>query len=95
MLKRLDIPNYETVFTLSDLYNQLHKFGIFGLAMSTMLVPMIVVDPQFLPDMNKMAEQMQSGHAGDMDMMFHESIREIYKERISDIIRDCIRYGYL
>ncbi|XP_055539001.1 uncharacterized protein LOC129726398 [Wyeomyia smithii] len=75
---------------------QWKKYGRFGLIMGMLVVPMICTAAEDLPDMDKWIEKMKQG---DEDVEFEyateEKAAKLYRARMSGVIRDVARFGYL
>src|SRR5690349_22770147 len=50
----------QTQFPFTALLRQLKQFGKFGIIMASMLVPMLALRPENLPDMDFLAENMKT-----------------------------------
>ncbi|KXJ79322.1 hypothetical protein RP20_CCG001259 [Aedes albopictus] len=87
----------EKLFPRTALDEQLRQFGRFGLLMAVMLLPIITTKSEDVPDLEEMAEKMESGAdlAGDMDKFRSESTEDIYKEKIVGCCQDMVRLGYI
>lgn len=84
--------NPDKIFTLNDLLDQLRKFGKFGLCMTAMVIPMISAESKDIPDLDKVAENLNEGT--EFEGFDKNQKNMIYKTRMSDVIRDIIRLGY-
>lgn len=76
-------------FSFDELYNQLNTFGIYGLLMAPMLMQVITVKAEDLPDLDSITEE----NAEDFDFMAN-GVADGYSVRISDCIRDFIGRGF-
>lgn len=74
------------LFPFSVLKEQLKTFGKFAIIMAAFDVPILCTDPAEMPDLN-----------GDLAEGFASSpeAQKRYTQRMGDIIRDAVRYGYL
>lgn len=82
------------LFTLNDCYDQLKKFGKYGLLMAPLLLHIITADPKDIPDMDTMVEEIQQKSnttAGFMKM----GQPDLFNVRMRDVIRDIFEYGYI
>ncbi|XP_062537181.1 uncharacterized protein LOC134205682 isoform X2 [Armigeres subalbatus] len=87
----------EKLFPRTALDEQLQKFGRFGLLMAVMLLPIITTKSEDVPDMDEMAEKMESGAdlSADLDNFRSESTDAVYRERISGCCKDMVELGYI
>lgn len=85
-------------FPLTALLRQLKQFGKFGILMATFLVPMMATKNEDLPDMDFMAENIDTQ---DPELMaeiikaFTTKSDAAYKPRMQGDLLDAMRYGYL
>uniref|UniRef100_A0AAG5CUR4 CHK kinase-like domain-containing protein n=1 Tax=Anopheles atroparvus TaxID=41427 RepID=A0AAG5CUR4_ANOAO len=94
MLERLQHDPNE-LFPRSALDEQLHQFGRYGILMGMFLVPMMCTRADELPDIEAMAKQMkETNQLNESFFKTTESNKEAYSKRISDVVKDSIRYGY-
>ncbi|XP_055538989.1 uncharacterized protein LOC129726391 [Wyeomyia smithii] len=82
-------------FPYTALLKQLKTFGRFGLMMATFLVPMLCIENQDLPDLNAEAEKFKETQKVDMIFAVNQRSEAKMRKRMSAVIRDVIRYGYL
>lgn len=86
----------ETQFPFSALQQQLKKFGSFGVFMASMMIPMLSVKNEDLPDMDVMAENMNKDPKAVEEMMaVMGKGNDFYKVRMLAVVMDSIRLGYL
>lgn len=87
----------EKLFPRKALDEQLQTFGRFGLLMAVMLLPVITTKSEDVPDLEEMAEKMESG--ADVSEEVHnfrsESTEAIYREKMTGCCRDMVRLGYI
>lgn len=95
MLTRLRHDAAE-LFPRSALDEQLLRFGRYGILMGMFLVPMMCTRNEELPDIEAMAHRMQeSNQLNESFFKTTESNKDAYAKRIGDVVKDCIRYGYI
>lgn len=76
-------------FTFNDLHNQLNQFGVYGLTLAPMLVQVITVNPDDLPDMDNMTEE----NFEDFDFM-GKNKPDVFNKRMRDVIVDFVGRGF-
>lgn len=84
-------------FPFTALLRQLKQFGKFGLLMATMLIPMLSIRNDELPDMDFLAEKMK-GQDAEMMKAFMESMSKNSTnsdQKLREATLDSIRLGYL
>uniref|UniRef100_A0A182JLS5 CHK kinase-like domain-containing protein n=1 Tax=Anopheles atroparvus TaxID=41427 RepID=A0A182JLS5_ANOAO len=87
--------NPQEVFPRTALMRQLRRFGRFGILMAVFLVPMLCTRNEDLPDMDEAAEKFQETNSVDMNHFTAHANQSAYHKRMSGVIRDSVRYGYL
>lgn len=80
------------LFTLNDCYDQLKKYGKYGLLMAPMLLQVITADPKDIPDIDEMAEEMKKNAIDSGFMKMAQT--EKFNVRMRDVIIDMVDYGY-
>ena len=86
----------ESQFPYSALLQQLKQFGRFGVLIATMMIPMLSMKNEDLPDMDLMAENMSKDPKAVEEMMKGMGKgNDFYKVRMLAVIMDSIRLGYL
>ncbi|KFB41198.1 AGAP013124-PA-like protein [Anopheles sinensis] len=87
--------NPQEVFPRTALMRQLRRFGRFGILMAVFLVPMLCTRNEDLPDMDKAAEKFRETQNVDINHFTAHANKSAYHKRMSAVIRDIVRYGYL
>ncbi|XP_058455388.1 uncharacterized protein LOC131432855 [Malaya genurostris] len=83
-------------FPYTTLLRQLKQYGKFGVIMASFLVPMLCMENTDLPDLDAEAEKFEKTQQINNDMFaVNEKSEAKYRKRMSAVIRDAIRYGYL
>lgn len=82
------------LFTLNDCYDQLKKFGKYGLLMAPLLLHIITADPKDIPDMDAMVEEMQNKNNTSNNGFMKMGQLDRFNSRMRDVIRDIFEYGY-
>ncbi|XP_058825477.1 uncharacterized protein LOC131685633 [Topomyia yanbarensis] len=82
-------------FPYTALLRQLKQCGKFGLIMAVFLVPMMCIENSDLPDLDAEAEKFRETQKVEMPFVVNEKAEAKYRKRMSAVIRDVIRYGYL
>lgn len=83
------------LFPRSALDDQLLEFGHYGILMGMFLVPMMCTQAEELPDIEAMAKRMkETEQLNESFFKATESNKDAYSKRMSDVVKDCIRYGY-
>ncbi|XP_058129492.1 uncharacterized protein LOC131271921 [Anopheles coustani] len=86
--------NPQEVFPRTALIRQLRRFGRFGILMAVFLVPLLCTRKEDLPDMNKAAEMREAKNV-EKNHFTANANKSAYHKRMSAVIRDIVRYGYL
>uniref|UniRef100_A0A182NQG5 CHK kinase-like domain-containing protein n=1 Tax=Anopheles dirus TaxID=7168 RepID=A0A182NQG5_9DIPT len=82
----------QQVFPRTALVRQMRRFGRFGVLMAVFLVPMMCTRNEDLPDMDEAAEKFRDTNEMDPSFMKLNSNVNAYRERMSAVIRDTVRY---
>lgn len=87
----------EKLFPRKALDEQLQKFGRFGLLMAVMILPVITTKSEDVPDLEEMAEKMESGAdlSAEVDNFRSESTEAVYREKMVGCCRDMVQLGYI
>lgn len=89
LLQRLG-GNASKQISFDDLDNQLKGFGVYGLIMAPILIQVVTVKAENLPDMDSMTED----DLQDFDFM-GKGKPDAFNKRIRDVVRDFLARGYL
>ncbi|XP_058452119.1 uncharacterized protein LOC131430888 [Malaya genurostris] len=83
-------------FPYTALLRQLKQYGKFGVIMALFLVPMMCIENTDLPDLDAEAEKFEQTQQINNEMFAVTEKSEVkYRKRMSAVIRDAIRFGYL
>ncbi|XP_052869562.1 uncharacterized protein LOC128275187 [Anopheles cruzii] len=87
----------DELFPRDALDEHLLLFGRYGLLMGMFLVPMMCTEANELPNMEELAQRMQQTERGLDESFFKttESNKSAFRKRMSGVVKDCIRFGYL
>ncbi|XP_035897700.1 uncharacterized protein LOC118505675 [Anopheles stephensi] len=85
----------QEVFPRTALMRQLRRYGRFGILMAIFLVPMLCTRNEDLLDMDEAAERYRDTNEMDLNGMTMNANKQAYRTRMSAVIRDMVRYGYL
>ncbi|XP_053657723.1 uncharacterized protein LOC128706807 [Anopheles marshallii] len=85
----------QEVFPRTALIRQLRRYGKFGILMAVFLVPMMCTRNEDLYDMDETAEKYRDSNELDVNAITTNTNKSAYSKRISAVIRDIVRYGYL
>lgn len=85
----------DRLFSYADFQRDLNKFGRYGILIAPMLVQVVIADPTDIPDMDALSDEMAKTGNHEAQMFISEKTANAYNRRISDVIRDAERYGYL
>lgn len=87
----------EKLFPRKALDEQLQRFGRFGLLMAVMLLPVMTTKSEDVPDLEEMAEKLESGAdvSDDVNNFRSESTETIYREKMVGCCQDMVRLGYI
>lgn len=78
--------------TLDDLINQLKAFGKFGVIMAPCLLQIMVSDPKNIIDMDGITKDTSVvTEFATLD----DSSSDLFKERLSDVIKDAVKFGWI
>lgn len=79
-------------FTLDDLINQLKTVGKYGVMLAPCLLQIIVSDPKNIMDMDGITKESK-------DITEFATLDELtaneFKQRLSDVIKDAVRFGWI
>lgn len=81
----------EKLFPFEALQQQLRTFGIFGISVGALMLPMLTSDLNDCAKLEEMAEQMQSGESTEV----FENTSKTTQLRLRDFIVDLDQFGYL
>lgn len=81
----------EKLFPFEALQQQLRTFGIFGISVGALMLPMLTSDSNDCAKLEELADQMQSGESTDV----FENTSKATQLRLKDFIVDLDRFGYL
>lgn len=86
----------EQLFTFADLQSEFKKFGKYGVIMAPCLLQVLVSDPSNIVDMNVLANcDADDGSANKNIANLDENSLVKYKQRLSDVIADAKKYGWI
>lgn len=75
--------------------DQFRVFGIFGLYIASLLLPMITLDANCTIDLDAMVEDMNNGKEVSKDIIKSEGAEKRLAERLSGVFYDMDRLGYI
>jgi len=86
----------DTQYPYSALLQQLKQFGKFGILMASMMIPILSMKNEDIPDMDAMAEKLSEGPEAMKDAM-NEMTKgnDSSNSRMKAAIMDAVRFGYL
>lgn len=79
-------------FTLDDLIDQLKTVGKYGVVMASCLLQIMVSDPKNLIDLDSITKDTKD--VTEMATLDELTSNE-FKERLSDVIKDAVRFGWV
>lgn len=85
----------EKVFPFSAMLDQFRVFGIFGLYIASMLLPMITFDANYAIDLDAITEDMHNGKEVSNDIFKSEVAVKRLTERLGGVFYDMDRLGYI
>ncbi|XP_058455391.1 uncharacterized protein LOC131432857 [Malaya genurostris] len=86
----------ERQFSRDAFHAQWKKYGRFGLLMGLIVLPMICTASNDLPDMDEYCEKLETEtEFVPYEYGTEEKAFELYRKRMSGLIRDTVRLGYL
>lgn len=84
----------ELIFPYTTFKDEIKKFGSFGFLISMMTLPFFSSHVDDNPDFDHLSEKACKGQALDFNWSSNKS-NIIYKERMSGVLRDCDKLGYI
>lgn len=78
-------------FTLDDLICQLKAVGKFGVIMAPLALQVLVSDPKNIIDMDGVTKGSELTEIATLD----EATSNEFKKRLSDVVKDAIRFGWI
>lgn len=89
----------DRIFSRADFRKELQKFGRYGLLIAPIMVQVVTADPTDIPDMDAVSEQMAAeeaaGTKSEPKSFITAKTVDSFNVRISDVMRDAERYGFL
>lgn len=85
----------EKLFTFANLQSEFKKFGKYGVIMAPCLLQVLVSDPSNIADMNVMTSDANDCSANRNIANLDEKSLLKYKKRLSDVIADAKKYGWI
>lgn len=87
----------EKLFPRKALDEQLRRFGRFGLLMAVMILPVITTKGEDVPDLEEMAEKMESGIdlSAEFNNFRSKDTEEVYRQKMAGCCRDMVQLGYI
>lgn len=86
------------LFSYENLQDQLKQFGRYGLIVAPMLLHIITVKPDDIPDLDNLAEDMVSNaksmEEGMKAFTGNDASIDKFNARIRDVVRDILQLGY-
>lgn len=84
----------DKLFSYADFQSELKKFGNFALLMGTMMTEMMLIDPNDIPDIDGLSEEVATVDK-NLDVFKPSVERDCqYDRRINDLFNDFIEMGY-
>lgn len=80
-------------FPFEALLGQLKKFGKFGVIISFVMIPLILTEVGNLPDLDTFVKETKENPRSFLQQFSNTDVG--YKQRMSGVLTDAIRYGYL
>lgn len=86
----------DVLFPEAELQRQLRQFGVHGVLMAPVLIPIIIADSTEIASMDEMAETMESGkEIKRTHTNLSAANAKEFGRRIQDVISDARRLGWL
>lgn len=93
---RLCGSNPDTLYTFDDLQAQLKSHSVHGVLLSPFFISASVSEANDMVDMDEMAENFENQvHQEENWSKFSKKSQEMYVQRMSDILDDAIKYGWM
>lgn len=84
------------LFTFSDLQEQFRKFGKYGLTMAPVLIEIMVSEAKNIVEMDVFAADIEKNGTKDkFFVQFDDRSRRAFITRMSGVIRDAVKYGWI
>lgn len=91
--------NPDVLFPKTELHRQLRQFGIFGVVMAPLMIPLILADSSEISNLDELAIAMADGgdEADGAGLMAHlNAVKEQeFAQRMHDVLVDARRYGWI
>lgn len=81
--------------TFDDLVEQLKSVGKYGVIMAAMALQVLVSDPKNVIDMDHLTTDTKDTNDAIEFATLDESTAFSFKGRLSDVIKDAVRFGWL
>uniref|UniRef100_A0A182SAH1 CHK domain-containing protein n=1 Tax=Anopheles maculatus TaxID=74869 RepID=A0A182SAH1_9DIPT len=85
----------QEIFPRTAFLRQLRQYGRFGLLLAAFVVPMLCTRKEDLLDMDATAEMFRETETVDIAIYTKNTNQSAYRKRMSAVIRDTVRYGYI
>lgn len=85
--------NPDQLFTFENLLDQLKRVGKFAMLMAPMLLTVITADPDDIPDLDNIAQDM-ADNKHDVNAFISKKTENAYNVRVRDVVRDLVQLGY-
>ncbi|XP_049285871.1 uncharacterized oxidoreductase dhs-27-like [Anopheles funestus] len=85
----------QQIFPRTAFLRQLRQYGRFGLMLASFVVPMLCTRSEDLLDMDATAEMFRETQNVDIAIYTKNTDQSAYRKRMSAVIRDTVRYGYI
>ncbi|XP_035897702.1 uncharacterized oxidoreductase dhs-27-like [Anopheles stephensi] len=85
----------QQIFPRTAFLRQLRQYGRFGLLLAAFVVPMMCTRKEDLLDMDATAEMFLETQNVDIAIYTKNTNQSAYRKRMSAVIRDAVRYGYI
>lgn len=81
-----------------EIFNgEIKKFGAIGLLLAMIVLPIITIQCDDVPDLEELSERIESGATTDLkgSGLIGKSNVNAYSKRMRDTVIDCIEFGYI
>lgn len=85
----------EKLFPYDLMQEHLRKFARYGLILSTVLLPVITCENDYVPDFESIGENVEKGTLEDPSSIVTENSLKKMNKRFRDIVDDMVRLNYI
>ncbi|XP_036341458.1 uncharacterized protein LOC118750842 [Rhagoletis pomonella] len=89
--------NPSKLFSREIFEKELHRIGAVGLIFAMIVLPIITIKGDDVPNLEELSEQVEKGKSRDLKEsgLLSEANVATYGKRMRDVVIDCINFGYI